>query len=156
MGIISRCVRDTIYIGKKTAKNLKGGDVICLFGQLGSGKTVFTKGIAQGLGIEKDTVISPSFVLLRQYNKGRLPFFHFDLYRLKNPTDILALGSEEYLYGDGVTVIEWAERLGYLLPKEHLGVELFIRQDSQRLLKFKAKGRRYEELLEKLNENIRH
>lgn len=156
MKIISRAVRDTIKLGRVVAKNLEKGDIICLFGGLGSGKTVLAKGIARGLGIAESRVVSPSFVLLRQHNSGKLPFYHFDLYRLKQPKDILGLGYEEYLYADGVSVIEWAERLKYLLPKHYLKIELSIKPDTQRLIEFSACGRHYKELLSRINEDIRH
>jgi len=153
MQIISKSVNNTLAIGRAISKNLQLGDIICLFGQLGSGKTVLTKGIAAGLGLSKDKIISPTFVLIREY-KAKLPFYHFDLYRLKEPRDILNLGYEEYLYDDGITVIEWADRLKYLLPREYLKVELFIKSDSQRLIKFTAIGKRHRELLGNLYKGI--
>lgn len=137
------------------ANNLRAGDIICLFGELGSGKTVLAKGIAQGLGIEGRKVVSPSYVLIRQHSKGKIPLYHFDLYRLKTPDDILALGYEEYLNDEAVSVIEWADRLSYLMPKEFLKVELFVKADSKRKLKFNAVGRRYKELLRSISEDIR-
>lgn len=156
MEVISKSVSDTLKMGKAIAKSLIAGDIICLFGELGSGKTVLTKGIAQGLGIQKDKIISPSFVLIRSHTRGRLPLYHFDLYRLKVPGDILGLGYEEYLYDKGVAVIEWADRLNYLLPQEFLKIELFLKPDAQRLLKFTPVGMRYKELLRKAHENISH
>ncbi len=156
MKIISNSISDTLKIGKQIAKNLQRGDIICLFGELGSGKTALTKGIAAGLGIKKNTVISPSFVLLRQYNAGNIPLYHFDLYKLNNPEDIFFLGYEEYLYDKGITVIEWADRLKYLLPKEYLKIKLYIKADKQRLLEMAALGRNYKELLDKIDEDIRH
>jgi len=153
MQIISKSVKDTLNIGKVIAKDLQKGDIICLFGQLGSGKTVLTKGIAQGLGIKKNRIVSPSFVLIRQHSQGRLPLCHFDLYRLKEPKDIAAIGYEEYLYDDEVSVIEWADRLKYLLPREFLKIELFIKSEKQRLLEFKAFGSRYKELLARIHES---
>jgi tRNA threonylcarbamoyladenosine biosynthesis protein TsaE len=146
MQIISKSVNNTLAIGRAISRNLQLGDIICLFGQLGSGKTVLTKGIAQGLRIKKEKIISPTFVLIREY-KAKFPFYHLDLYRLKEPRDILNLGYEEYLYNEGITVIEWADRLKYLLPREYLKVELFIKSNSQRLIEFSAFGKRYEELL---------
>jgi tRNA threonylcarbamoyladenosine biosynthesis protein TsaE len=153
MQIISRSLNHTLAIGRAISRNLQLGDIICLFGQLGSGKTVLTKGIAQGLGIKKEKIISPTFVLIREY-KAKFPFYHFDLYRLKEPQDIFNLGYEDYLYNEGITVIEWADRLKYLLPREHLKVELFIKSNSQRLIKFRALGRRPKDLLEKVREDI--
>ena len=152
MKVISKSVSNTISIGKKIAKNLKKGDIVCLFGELGSGKTILTKGIALGLGIKRDEIISPGFVLIRQYQKARFPLYHFDLYRLKVSKDILSLGYEEYLYSQGISVIEWADRLKYLMPKEFLKIELFIKGKKSRLIKFFAFGRRYKELLAKTYE----
>ena len=151
MQIISESVNDTLRLGENISACLEGGDIICLFGDLGSGKTVLTKGIARGMGIKKNAVISPSFVLVRQYAGKKLKLCHLDLYRLKKREDILALGYEEYIYGDGVTVIEWADRLGYLLPEQYLEVKLSIRQGAQRIFKFNALGRRHRELLSKLS-----
>jgi tRNA threonylcarbamoyladenosine biosynthesis protein TsaE len=152
MKVLSKSVNDTLKIGKVIAKNLRKADIICLFGELGSGKTVLTKGIASGLGIKRRKVISPSFVLIRQYSTARIPLYHFDLYRLKTIEDILALGYEEYFYDDGITVVEWADRLKYLLPKEYLKIKLYIKSDSQRLLQISAFGKHYRELLGKIYE----
>jgi len=156
MKTISKSISETLSIGKKISGNLAAGDIVCLFGELGSGKTVLTKGIASGLGINKGKIVSPSFVLIRQYTRSRLPLYHFDLYRLKALKDIAFLGYEEYLYGEGVAVIEWADRLGRIMPREYLGIELFVRGKSRRLIKFTSCGRHYKELLGKIYENIRH
>jgi tRNA threonylcarbamoyladenosine biosynthesis protein TsaE len=153
--IISKSVSNTLALGAKIAKNLEKGDIICLFGQLGSGKTVLVKGIAQGLGISISKIISPTFVLVRQYNKSHLPLYHFDFYRLKALKDIVALGYEEYFYSEGVSVVEWADRLENLLPKEYLKVELWIKSDTQRRFQFRAFGNRYKKLVDKIYENIR-
>ncbi|MFH1269988.1 MAG: tRNA (adenosine(37)-N6)-threonylcarbamoyltransferase complex ATPase subunit type 1 TsaE [Candidatus Omnitrophota bacterium] len=156
MKIISKSVNDTLKIGRGIARNLRKGDIICLFGELGSGKTVLSKGIASALGLKKSEVISPSFVLIRQYSTARIPFYHFDLYRLERIEDIFALGYEEYFYDDGITVVEWADRLKYLLPGEYLKIKLYIRSDSQRLFEFTAFGKYYKGLLRKIHEDIRH
>jgi len=153
MKIISKCVNDTLKIGRAIAKNLKKADIVCLFGELGSGKTVLTKGIASGLGIKMSKVISPSFVLIRQYAIARIPFYHFDLYRLKAIEDIFALGYEEYFYDEGITVIEWADRLKFLLPKEYLRIKLYVKSDLQRLLELSAFGKHYRQLLGKIYES---
>jgi len=147
MEIISKSVNNTLKIGKAIARNLREGDIICLFGELGTGKTVLTKGIAQGLGIERDRIVSPSFILMRLHTQGRLPLYHFDLYRLKSPQDIMALGNEECLYDEGVTVIEWADRLRYLMPTDYLKIDLSIKSNEQRLFELEAFGRHYKELL---------
>lgn len=154
MKIISNSVKDTLSTGKAIARNLKKGDIICLFGQLGSGKTVLTKGIGLGLGINKKRIISPSFVLIRQHTGTKLLFYHIDLYRLRAARDILALGYQEYLYGDGITVIEWADRLKYFLPEEYLKIVLSIRNNNKRLFEITALGKRYKELLDEIQKKV--
>lgn len=156
MKIESKSVEQTLRIGRALAKNLKPQDIICLFGKFGSGKTILTKGIAWGLGLKTDDVISPSFVLIREHRKARILLTHFDLYRLKSAKDILDLGYEDYLYQDAISVIEWADRLKYLMPKEYLRIDLFIKGKTKRQLKFSAFGGRYKELLKKIYENIKH
>jgi tRNA threonylcarbamoyladenosine biosynthesis protein TsaE len=151
MDIVSCSVRDTLETGKAIAAHLKGGEIICLFGEFGSGKTVLTKGIAEGLGINKAVVVSPSFVIIRQHLEGKLPLYHLDLYRMRRESDIMGLGYEEYLYGKGVTVIEWAEKLKNLLPKEYLSFKLFVKGKRERLIKCSAFGCQYEKLLESIN-----
>lgn len=154
MKIVSKSISKTLKIGRIIAKNLQKGDIICLFGELGSGKTVLTKGIAEGLGIKKNKIISPTFVLIREHKAG-VPFYHFDLYRLKSPKEILVLGYEEYFYDDGITVVEWADRLRYLLPKECLKIELGIKTARQRRLRFIPIGERYKDLVKRIHEDIR-
>lgn len=156
MNLISKSVRDTLSIGRKLSRHLKPGDIICLFGELGSGKTVFTKGVARGLGISENKITSPTFVLIRQYEDSRLPLYHFDLYRLKELKDIAYLGYQDYLYGQGVSVVEWADRLGRMLPREYLKIVLSVKGKSCRLLRFSGSGRRYKELLSQINEDTRH
>ncbi|MCX5668726.1 MAG: tRNA (adenosine(37)-N6)-threonylcarbamoyltransferase complex ATPase subunit type 1 TsaE [Candidatus Omnitrophica bacterium] len=147
-------VNQTLKLGKKIAGNLSGGEIILLSGSLGAGKTVLAKGIAGGLGIDKNDVVSPTFVLLRVY-QGRHLLQHFDLYRIKSADDIFILGYQEYLYSDAVTLIEWPQRLKFLLPKEFLKIKLSIKAKNQRHLKFTAKGPRYKKLLERIHEDIR-
>jgi tRNA threonylcarbamoyladenosine biosynthesis protein TsaE len=101
------------------------------------------------LGIDKNDVCSPTFVLLRLYS-GKKILQHFDLYRIKGPEDISALGCQEYFYSEAVTVIEWPERLKYLLPKEFLRIKLSSKTKDQRIIDFSAKGSRYKKLLEKI------
>ncbi|MFA6216926.1 MAG: tRNA (adenosine(37)-N6)-threonylcarbamoyltransferase complex ATPase subunit type 1 TsaE [Candidatus Omnitrophota bacterium] len=155
MDITCGSVADTLRVGRVIAQYLKAGDIICLYGGLGAGKTVLSKGIASGLGIQKEEVISPTFVLIRQYHAS-LTLNHFDLYRLNEPREIAVLGYEEYLYSDGVSVIEWAERLGSLTPREFLKVELRISGAQEgRLIKLTALGKRYEELLTRVNRKLK-
>ncbi len=154
MKVISKSVNETIKIGKVIARNLKSGDIICLFGELGSGKTVLVKGVAYGLGIKRDKIISPSFVLIREHHQGKLPLYHFDLYRLKSPSAILGLGYEEYFYDEGVTVIEWADRLKYLLPKEYLKINLEVIGETKRKIEITSFGKRYKKLLKLLKDKF--
>lgn len=147
VSLISNSVNDTIRIGRRLSAFFKPADILCLFGEFGSGKTMLTKGIASGLGIDPAQVISPSFVILRQYCAARLPLFHFDLYRMKDSGNICDLGYEEYLYDAGLSVIEWPERLKFLLPKEFLRINLSLTADNRRRIDMLAQGNRYKELL---------
>ena len=106
----TKSVDETVALGERLASQLRCGDVIALTGELGAGKTALVKGIARGLGIAQD-VTSPTFTLIHEYGGGRLPLFHIDLYRLDTVEQALAIGIEEYLTPDGVTVIEWAEKI---------------------------------------------
>lgn len=131
-------------------RGLRAGDVVALVGELGTGKTTLTQGIAQGLGLGPSSVKSPSFVLMREYRAGRLPLYHIDLYRLEGFTDIQRMGYEDYLGGDGVAVVEWAEKLQMILPWEHLRVDLEHVDDATRQLTFRAVGAHYEALIHTL------
>ena len=103
---------------------LRPGDVVALIGDLGVGKTCLTQGIARGVGIHEDqTVNSPSYILINEYT-GEIPVYHIDLYRLQRLEDIVALGLEDYLEGDGICVIEWADRMSELLPESHIQVRI--------------------------------
>lgn len=135
-------------IGLLLGKLLQPGDIICLYGRLGAGKTAFAQGVARGLGVE-DPVTSPTFILINEY-EGRLPFYHFDAYRLEGADDFAGLGYEEYFYGDGVALVEWADRVSDALPPERLDVELEPDGEEQRLLRFKPRGDRYAALVEEL------
>ncbi|MFC1704584.1 tRNA (adenosine(37)-N6)-threonylcarbamoyltransferase complex ATPase subunit type 1 TsaE [Candidatus Omnitrophota bacterium] len=145
MRITTHSPQETIALGKKMARKLRKNDVIALYGELGSGKTTFTKGIAQGLGITRQTVNSPSFVLLKEY-KGRLPLYHFDFYRTINPQEIFNIGFQEIVSAEGVTVIEWSERIEPYLPQDHLKIT-FVYKGSNRSITFKPKGTQYKRFL---------
>lgn len=153
MQMISRSLKQTLKIGSHISKYLKSGDIICLFGEFGSGKTALTKGIAKGLGIKESDVISPSFVLLRRHCGRRFLLNHFDLYRLSGVQDILCLGYQEFLYSEAVSVIEWADRLGDFLPAECLKIELTVKSEKERLIRFFAKGARYKQLLKDITKS---
>lgn len=135
--MISRSIAETIAAGAALAKKLKAGDVVALVGDLGAGKTVFTKGIAKGLGV-KDTryVNSPTFVIIKEH-KGRVPLYHFDIYRLNRQSLLDDENFEEYFYSDGVTVVEWADKISKLLPKKHIEVKLSVAGEGKRKIEIK-------------------
>lgn len=117
MKMISRCEKDTFVLAADVAKTLRAGDVILLHGELGAGKTTFTKGLAKALGIE-ETVTSPTFNYVKEYQGGRLPLFHFDMYRVSDADEVYELGLEEYFYRGGVVVVEWNKFDGIERPIE--------------------------------------
>ncbi len=151
--LVSKSPLETQRIGKKLAARLEKGDVLALVGDLGSGKTTFVKGLAEGLGISSDQVNSPSFVICQEY-EGHLPLYHFDLHRMTGETDLqrleIEVGLGEYLDGDGVTAIEWANRASSLLPSEYLEVLFRITSDGSRELSFEPKGKRYQRKVNQL------
>ena len=114
--IITKTPEELTYIGKRMAKFLTAGDLVALDGDLGAGKTTLSQGIAQGLDIA-GIVNSPTFTIVHEYNDGRLPFYHFDVYRLQQPQELEDIGYEDYFYGDGVCFIEWADLIEEILPK---------------------------------------
>jgi tRNA threonylcarbamoyladenosine biosynthesis protein TsaE len=135
----------TQALGEKLAYLVRPGDIIALRGELGSGKTEFVRGLAQGLGVSPDQVSSPTFVLVHEY-AGRLSLIHIDLYRLDRVEGDFLLELEEYLSGPYVTVIEWSERLNGALPREYLGISLSWGGEQSRDLIFQGYGRRGQEL----------
>jgi tRNA threonylcarbamoyladenosine biosynthesis protein TsaE len=146
--LITHSPEQTQELGKRLGKIALAGDVVLLVGKLGAGKTCLTQGIAWGLGI-KEYAASPSFVLVRELY-GRLPLYHIDFYRLENPEEIAELGLDEYFYGKGVSVVEWAEKALELLPPENLLTEMEYVAENERRLHLKASGQRYREMLAQL------
>jgi tRNA threonylcarbamoyladenosine biosynthesis protein TsaE len=133
-------MQHTKTLGDVLGAIVQPGDIITLAGSLGAGKTALTQAIGLGLGIDPRIYItSPTFSLLHEY-KGRIPLYHMDLYRLGSESDIEALGLPEYFYGDGLTIIEWPERLGNLMPEERLHIDLLISGESSRTAKLTAHG----------------
>ena len=130
--VTSRSEADTANIGRELASTLHAGDVVLLYGDLGAGKTAFTKGLAAGLGVPREDVSSPTFTLMQEYRGGRLPLFHVDLYRLNDPREIEDLGLDE-IAADGVLAIEWAEKLpARLKPSSAVEVRLEHVDDERR------------------------
>lgn len=139
---------ETERLGERIGRALQAGSVVALIGDLGAGKTTLTKGIARGLEVP-DLVHSPTFTLIHEH-RGRLPIYHFDLYRLDTPDQLDDLGYEEYFYGDGVCVIEWAEKIEKLLPDDRLEVRI-TGEDDARTFELRATGPGAEELLRNLH-----
>lgn len=122
----SNSAEDTFAFGQKLGREAVPGEIICLDGDLGVGKTVFTQGFAAGLGID-DYVNSPTFNIVKEYEGGRLPLYHFDVYRIGDPSEMEEIGYEDYFYSQGVSIIEWPGQIEELLPKEARWVR--IRKD---------------------------
>jgi len=148
--IISHSPEETQKIGVSIGKLALPGDNFLLVGGLGAGKTCLTQGIAWGLDI-KEYAASPSFVVIREL-KGRLPLYHIDFYRLDHLEEIAELGLDDYLYGNGVCVVEWAEKGLSLLPPEHLLIEMNYVSDTERSLKLKPSGKRYRQIVAQLKQ----
>lgn len=123
MEIESFSAEQTREIGRKIGEKAIPGSVYTLIGDLGVGKTVFTQGVAEGLGIT-DCVNSPTFTIMQVYEEGRLPFFHFDVYRIGDVSEMDEIGYEDYFYGDGVTFIEWADLISEIIPKKHTRITI--------------------------------
>lgn len=109
---------ETARLGSEFASHLAPGSVFALMGDLGVGKTVFAQGIASGLGI-REPVCSPTFTIVQEYEEGRMPFYHFDVYRIADPQEMEEIGYEDYFYGEGVTMVEWADRIAELMPEQY-------------------------------------
>lgn len=121
--VISKSARETFELGVKMGQEALPNEVYTLIGDLGVGKTVFTKGFAEGLGIT-DTVNSPTFTILQIYEDGRLPLYHFDVYRIGDVSEMDEIGFDEYIYKDGVSLIEWADLIEDILPEDHIEVKI--------------------------------
>lgn len=121
--------RETFELGRRLGLSAAAGQVFALIGDLGVGKTVFTKGLAVGLGIE-ESVSSPTFTIVQIYDEGRLPFYHFDVYRIGEPEEMDEIGYEDYVYGQGVSLIEWADLIQEILPEHY--TEIRIEKDLER------------------------
>lgn len=152
INLITHSPEETRELGRKIGGLAVAGDIYLLMGQLGAGKTCLTQGIAWGLDIWEYT-LSPTFVIMRELH-GRLPLYHIDFYRLDNIAEISDLGLDDYLYGRGVCVIEWAEKGLAVLPDDHLLVRIAYMSENERSLEMEPRGRRYVSLLEQLQKSL--
>ncbi|MCB0153902.1 MAG: tRNA (adenosine(37)-N6)-threonylcarbamoyltransferase complex ATPase subunit type 1 TsaE [Anaerolineae bacterium] len=146
LDFISHSESQTHRLGARLAEYLGPGDVVALEGDLGSGKTRWVQGVCRGLGVS-GPVVSPTFTLVNEYHDGRLPIYHIDLYRLDSVAEIETFGLDDYLYGDGVTLIEWADRISGQLPPAHLTIQLHHMEMTKRRVVIRPYGRRFTTLL---------
>jgi tRNA threonylcarbamoyladenosine biosynthesis protein TsaE len=150
LDFISHSEAQTRRLGARLSPLLKPGDVLAMTGDLGAGKTRWVQGVCQGLNVV-DPVVSPTFTLVNEY-QGRLPVYHIDLYRLSTAAEAFTFGLDDYLYGAGISLIEWAERAGKFLPRSYLAVELYHLEDTKRRVVLRPYGRRFTRLLEEFKE----
>lgn len=149
--LLSKAPTDTEKIGEKIGQALENGDVVCLSGELGVGKTAFVKGLAKGMGV-KEHITSPTFTIVNEYN-GKYTLYHFDVYRVNDVDELCEMGFEEYLYGDGISVIEWAELIKPILPKEKLWVEIskdIKKGEDYREISLTPYGEKYSKMVQQL------
>ena len=152
--IDSHGARETRRIGRRLGRRLKRGSLVALSGELGTGKTEFIKGLADGLGVDKRyEVSSPSFTLINEY-PGRVPLYHIDLYRVSKRRDLEEMGLEEYFYGDGVTAVEWAEKAIALVPPQHVWIDIEWLGPKGRRLTLRAVGSSYAPIIEALRQEL--
>lgn len=152
--VITTSPEQTWHVGRMLGARLAAGDTVCLYGDLGAGKTSFSYGIALGLDVKDQYITSPTFTFVNEY-EGRVPFYHIDLYRLNDPGELESIGFEEYIDSDGVTVIEWAERAEDELPTECFSIYLTSVDENSREIGFLVEGERYEKLLADLQADLK-
>ena len=144
-------VDKTLEVGRRLGRLLIAGDVIALIGELGAGKTTFVKGIAEGVGIKNLHIVkSPTFSLVNIY-EGRVPVYHFDAYRLEDTYEMLAIGSDEMIFGKGISIIEWADKVFRCLPEKYMKVTFSIVSENERSIEFGSIGDRYDKTIDCLN-----
>ena len=143
--IVSKSERETVELAENIEAEKFSGMVICLIGDLGSGKTLFTKGFAASLEID-ETITSPSYNIIKEYYSGEMPLYHMDVYRLEK--DVETIGLPEYFGKDGIVIIEWADMISDYLPEERLEIRFSVLDENKRVLKIIPFGEKYEELCE--------
>lgn len=149
--IISKSPEQTYELGGHLGKVLQKGDIICLTGDLGAGKTAFTKGIGAGLDI-KEFITSPTYTIINEY-QGRIPLYHFDVYRLEGVEEMYELGYEEYFFGDGAVVVEWADIVKDIIPQERLWITILRgKEEDTREIIFDDSGERYQNIVKELEQ----
>ncbi|MBF0446785.1 MAG: tRNA (adenosine(37)-N6)-threonylcarbamoyltransferase complex ATPase subunit type 1 TsaE [Magnetococcales bacterium] len=148
--------QETEQIGRKISTLLQAGSLVLLNGDLGAGKTVMARGIIRGLGVDDPYITSPTFTLMNTYTAGHLPVYHFDLYRLNTPDELGLTGTDEYLEGDGVSLVEWAEKGGDWIPADHLLVNIYHQEDQpeRRLIELDATGFRSREVFDEFKQQF--
>jgi tRNA threonylcarbamoyladenosine biosynthesis protein TsaE len=152
LNIVLKGLEDTNEFGIRLGKTLKKGDILCLNGDLGAGKTTLTKSIGKGLGVE-EYITSPTFALINQYS-GRIPVYHFDVYRLENADELYDLGFDEYFYGNGVCIIEWADKIERMIPQDRIVIDIEKGNALEdRVLHIYGHGHRFEEIVKELIED---
>jgi tRNA threonylcarbamoyladenosine biosynthesis protein TsaE len=145
--IVTRGPKETIRLGKSIGEQLRPGDVVALIGDLGAGKTTLAKGIAAGAGVEDENeVTSPTFVLVNEY-QGRFPVYHADLYRLQGALEVEDLGWEEFIFGKGISLLEWAEKIPEILPEERIEVRIYWIGPGERRFLIAGKGAQAKDIL---------
>ena len=152
LDFVSHSAVQTHRLGLRLGRLLQSGDVLLFAGEYGAGKTTFIQGLAEGLDVT-GLVTSPSFTLISEYRTGHaLPLYHIDLYRLRSPEEVLGLGLEEILYGDGICAVEWADRFLEVMPAAQLLIHLSFLSETKRVVRMTPVGPRYEQLIEEFKQ----
>jgi tRNA threonylcarbamoyladenosine biosynthesis protein TsaE len=151
--LFSLSPQETHHMGECLGESLSAGRLVALSGDLGAGKTCLVQGIARGLKVQNRYITSPTFTIINEY-KGTVPVYHFDVYRLSGPQEMEDLGYEEYFYGEGVTLVEWAEKIEKILPEDHVKITLEHQGPEIRKLTFSACGKESRKILGRFRSRI--
>jgi tRNA threonylcarbamoyladenosine biosynthesis protein TsaE len=155
MHVETNDAEETIELGRLIGSLFQAGNVIALMGQLGSGKTCLVKGIAEGLGVkDRKAVTSPSFVLVKQYT-GTMPIYHFDAYRMKSPDEMYDIDCVEFFWGNGVSIVEWADKVMECLPDEFIKIAIRTINQTSREIRISCKGGKYKNFMKEVKRKIK-